>query len=269
MFTPRHAGELLVLGNRAGSPGPDGPASGYLVSHAGGRLLIDCGPGIATGLAVRGLIGAVDAIIVTHRHADHSLDLTALAYHRAFPERLAPIPLYAPTGFGAYVSELDRAFGIPTLDELRTPIGTQFPLTEVEPGTGFTTAGLKITTVRAAHPVPCLSLGLPELGLVYTADTALTDDLITLANGADLLLAEATYPTPEGRDFTAHGHMSGFEAGRLARKAGVERLVLTHLSDFADAEPTLANARTEFAGTSWVCAVGESIPLGGHDGDHD
>ncbi|MGH8879374.1 MAG: MBL fold metallo-hydrolase, partial [Stackebrandtia sp.] len=99
------------------------------------------------------------------------------------------------------------------------------------------------------------------LGFVYTADTGLTDELIEFSAGAKVLLAEATYPTEEGRDFSAHGHMGGAEAGRLAHEAEVEQLVVTHLSDFTQAGETEGFVRKQYGGTVSFAEPGNEYSL--------
>ncbi|MGH8879040.1 MAG: MBL fold metallo-hydrolase, partial [Stackebrandtia sp.] len=136
-----------------------------------------------------------------------------------------------------------------------------FPLTEVEPGESFEVGGIQVDTLLAFHPVPCMSIRLPQLGFVYTADTGLTDELVEFSRGAKLLLAEATYPTEEGRDFSRHGHMGGFEAGKLAHEAGVEQLVVTHLSDIDQADETEGHVRKQFDGTVCFAAPGQRYAL--------
>jgi len=253
-------GTLTIIGCRAGSPGRNGPASGYVVEADGKRVVIDCGPGVLAGLAARGL-SDVDGMIISHQHADHSADVAPFGYHRSFPEILPPVPLYGPTGIEAYLDTLDDVHGIPTIPEMATPIATQFPIHEVEPGESFELAGLRVDTLLAFHPVPCISIRLPQLGLVYTADTGLTDELIEFSRGAKLLLAEATYPTEEGRDFSQHGHMGGAEAGRLAREAGVDHLVVTHLSDWAQRDETETHVVKEFDGRISFAEPGQQYSL--------
>jgi ribonuclease BN (tRNA processing enzyme) len=253
--------ELTIIGCRAGSPGSNGPASGYVVESDGVRLIIDCGPGVLAGLAARGLTDDVDALIISHQHADHSADVAPFGYHRSFPVIMPPVPLYGPTGMSEYLKSLDGIHGIPTIPEMATPIATQFPIHEIEPGTSFEVAGIQVDTLLAFHPVPCISIRLPQLGFVYTADTGLTDELIEFSRGAKLLLAEATYPTEEGRDFSAHGHMGGAEAGRLAREANVDHLVVTHLSDINQMAETDSHVRKEFDGQVSFADPGQRYQL--------
>lgn len=251
-----HASHLSVVGCTAGSPSECGPASGYLVRTRSTTVLVDCGPGIVAALARSGVIDDLDAVIVTHEHLDHCGDLVTLAYHRAFPTKRPPLALYAPESVRATLTGIERVFGIDTLPTLRRPLTDQLPLRPVEPGASIEIGDLAVETLRTRHPVPTIALRFPDLGVVYTADAALADDLVGFADGTGTLLAEATYVTEDGQDFEAHGHMSGRHAGELAARAGVGRLVLTHLSDFAQASATVAEAERGFGGTIEVAEPG-------------
>ncbi|WP_162450472.1 MBL fold metallo-hydrolase [Phytoactinopolyspora mesophila] len=241
--------ELCVIGCSACAPTTLGPASGYLVRVEQTTLLVDCGPGVIGRLASSGDLADVDAVLVTHEHLDHCGDLMTLAFRRAFPQRLEPIPLYGPAALARVIEGFDQVFGIPTLPELRTPLNDQLPFTPIDLGAGLSIGDIRVETLGAAHPVPTLSLRFPDLDLVYTSDTGLTEELVEFTAGTSTLLAEATYVNEEGRDFTAHGHMGGAEAGELAARAGVELLVLTHLSDPDDEQPTCDAARSRFTGS--------------------
>ncbi|MBS3940160.1 MAG: MBL fold metallo-hydrolase [Actinobacteria bacterium] len=249
--------ELEIIGARAGSPDRFGPASGYLLKTDAATILVDCGPGVIGQLAARDRLDDVDAVIISHRHLDHSGDLMAYAYHLAFPDLRTPIPMFGPTGFSGYVAQLDDVHGIPTLPTLQRPVTQMLPLTEVTPGDTFEVHGLRVDTVAALHPVPTMSMSFPDLGLVYTADTALTPELTKLASNTDLLLSEATYVDSAGRDILTHGHMSGVEAGQLAADSGASRLVLTHLSRAEDAEATRETATRHFDGDLSLASAGK------------
>ncbi|MDR8019684.1 MBL fold metallo-hydrolase [Nesterenkonia aerolata] len=252
---------LTVLGASACAPTPLGPASGYLLEHSGGGLLIDCGPGVVARLAAEGLLDRVTAVLASHSHADHCADLTVLAYRRSFPTVQRALPLYAPTDFPGKLDGLDEVFGIPSLSTMRTPLRSQFDLIQVEPGQSLQIDGLSVETIRADHPVPTLSMRFPDLGFVYTADTGYTEELVELSREARLLLAEATYRAADGIDVTGHGHLDGHTVGDLGAAAEVRHLAVTHLADPAQTADIEAEARTRFGGELTMVKPGMTFEL--------
>lgn len=253
--------KLEVIGCRAGSPGTCGPASGYLLTTKDLTVLIDCGPGVIARLASQDRVTDLDAVILSHPHADHTADLIALAYHRSFPRPLPPLPLYAPAGILRVIELLDEAYGIPSLPELRTPIAATTAYKELLPDATQTILGLPIITSTTQHPVVTCALRFPTLGLTYTADGALTDKLVTFADGTDLLVAEATYLDPASRDLEGHGHMTADGAGELARRAGATRLMVTHFADCAESERIRDRAERAFGGPVTAAAPGVTLEL--------
>lgn len=260
-FSSAGSVSMEVIGCSAGSPQAAGAASGYLVRVGDITILVDCGPGVVMELARTGRLEDLDAVIVTHEHFDHCGDLMALAYHRAFPVPQRPLPLFAPRSLRKTLAGFDAVFGIPTLEELRSPLSTQLPFHEVEIGRSFSVGPVRIDTLAAAHPVPTMSLRFPDLQLVYTADTALTPELIVFSRDS-ILLAEATYVTGENRDFNQHGHMSGIEAGRLAREAEAPMLVLTHFAEPEDGLATLSRSAEQYSGLITRSSPGMLLPVG-------
>ncbi|HEU4328444.1 MAG TPA: MBL fold metallo-hydrolase [Roseiflexaceae bacterium] len=239
---------LTVLGCWAGGPQQGEAASGYLLSVGPTRVLLDCGPGVALALSARGLLDTLDAVVISHRHADHCADLLALAYRRRFPHILPALPLYGPPDLRRVLDGLDALFGIPSLPELARPLGGAFDFRPVEPGDTMHVAGLEAITLAAQHPVPTLSMRWPALGLTYTADSALTPALAAFAVGTPLLLAESTYLSEQGRDLAGHGHMTAAQAATLAREARAGRLLLTHFADAAVAEGCVDAAARVYTG---------------------
>jgi len=257
--------QLTILGCRAGAPGEGAAASGYLLESAAGAALIDCGPGVVLSLSSRANLPQLDAAVISHRHADHCIDLLALAYMRRFPSPLPPLLLFGPPDLGAVLEGLDTLFGMPSLPSLASPLRDAFDFHPVAPGASFRAAGLVLETLAAHHPVPTLAMRWPELGLVYTSDGALTDELVAFAAGATVLLAEATYLRADERDLVGHGHLTARQAGELANRAGVHHLVLTHLANMADAEEARRLCKEEFHRPLTIATPGCTILLGTHD----
>jgi ribonuclease BN (tRNA processing enzyme) len=230
----------------AGAPSNESPASGYLLQTEKHTLLLDCGPGVVAVLAKLGMLHQLTAVFISHRHADHCADLTALAYARLFPDGLEPIPLYGPADLEQTLFGLDALFGIPSLPSLRQPLSTALPFTPLSSNSQQEVLGLELHTHKTQHPVETFAYNFPELGFVYTADGSLTQGLIDFARGCHTLLAEATYLKDTRADLSEHGHMTSLDAATLAKRSNAKRLVLTHFSRPSQLEQTLLEAKHEF-----------------------
>lgn len=252
---------LTVIGASACAPTPLGAASGYLLEADGAGLLIDCGPGVVATLAKSGMLDRVTALLVSHSHADHCADLTVLAYRRSFPEVLPTIPLYAPEDLTNRLSTLDEVFGIPSLETMRTPLGSRFDQQVREPGESFEIAGFAVETIMADHPVPTMSIRFPELGFVYTADTGYTPELVDFARDARLLLTECTYRGADEVDVSGHGHLDGYSVAKLGQATGTGHLAITHLADPAHAPDIEAEVRQAFSGELTLVEPGTVFEL--------
>jgi ribonuclease BN (tRNA processing enzyme) len=210
--------ELAVLGAAGGWAKPGEAACGYLLRHDGFNLWVDAGTGTMANLQEHIDLADLHAVAISHRHFDHFLDIYPFYLSRVFdPDRPPPLPLFAPPGMFEHALQLEQG-----LREVFTP-------QVVEPGDGFQAGPFNVRTARMRHQVPTLGMRIESDGgtLAYSADTGPTDELVDLARGADLLLAEATWVTrQEGWDFI---HMTAGEAGEMGRRAGVRRLVLTHV----------------------------------------
>jgi ribonuclease BN (tRNA processing enzyme) len=213
---------LTVLGCAGSFPGPESPCSCYLVEAAGFRLLLDFGSGALSTLQRFHGLHAVDAILLTHLHADHFFDACQYVVARRYSPSgpLPPIPVYAPAGAP---ERLATAYGGP--DESLEDVYTFYAL---QPGM-FPIGPFEVTVDRVIHPVETYGVRIEHNGrvLTYSADTAPCDALVRLAQGADTFLCEASYL--DGEDNPPDLHLTGREAGEQATKAGVGRLLLTHL----------------------------------------
>ena len=211
---------LTVIGSSPAWPNPGSAHSGYLL-EAGGRLLLDCGPGVLARLRTDGLL-PVDAIAITHFHLDHWGDLVPWVWltSRGLGRSSKPALWLPPRGR----SELGT-FG--TLWGLENMFETAFDIAEYEPGAPFAAAGFEVE----ARPVNHYGMGAygfrvrDQEGrvLAYSGDTGPCEELHRLAEGADLFLCEATLETG-AEDTTPRGHLSADEAVSI----GAARTLLTH-----------------------------------------
>lgn len=213
---------LTVLGCAGSFPGPEAACSAYLVEAEGFRLLLDFGTGSLSALQRYSGLMTVDAVLLTHLHCDHMLDACSYVVVRRYAPSgpYPPIPMYAPAGApDRLATAYDPDGG--SLDDVYTFYGLQ-------PGT-FPIGPFAVTVDRVNHPVETYGVRLEHGGavLAYSGDTARCDALERLAQAADLFLCEASYL--DGVPHPPDLHLTGGEAGEVASKAGVGKLLLTHL----------------------------------------
>ena len=235
---------LTILGSSGVYPVPGNPASGFLLTVGQGpaarRLWIDAGNGTFAALQRHADFAALDALVLSHTHADHCLDVPAFYYARRFhaDAPLPKVPLLCPAGTRELLAPIVREEGGDKLGEV-------FDFREVGDGDRAEVAGVRLAFARTDHPVPTLAVRAEHGGrsLAYTADTGPGPELAAveeLARGSDLLVAEATYQ--EGK-VGKPVHLSATEAGALARRVGARRLLLTHVWPAFDPAVSVAQAR--------------------------
>jgi ribonuclease BN (tRNA processing enzyme) len=237
--------KLTVVGCSGSAPGPKSPASSYLVEHDGFRLLLDLGSGAFGSLLALADPATVDAIFLSHLHADHCLDVAPfVVWHRySGLSSGQKVPLFAPAG-------ADRRLAL-AYDGDGATLTDVFDFTVVAPGS-FHIGPFAVETARTEHPLECHAIRLTAGGrsLVYTGDTGPSDHVVQLARGADVLLAEAAHPPGPG--FPPGLHLTGREAGEHAAAAGVGRLLLTHVPAWVDEIGQLFAASAVFSETELV-----------------
>jgi len=233
--------ELTVLGCHAGMPAAGRASSGYLVTTEKCRILLDCGPGVATALSASGGVAGLDAIFLSHLHPDHCHDLLPIGTSLRRVARSSPVPLFGPEGTVALLERMGKLYG------LGSPY--RFEVNEYRPGERLAVGDCALAVYGLRHVVPNCGVRIDNGKgiLAYTGDTGRTEALGRLAHGVDLLLAEATLARRETGDY---GHLSAVDAAEVARDAGVGRLVLTHLgsTDPGWVSARLAEARAVFPG---------------------
>lgn len=240
---------LTIVGCSGSFAGPDSPASSYLVrtEHEGRdfRLLLDLGSG-ALGTLQRHLDPAdLDAVVISHLHPDHCVDLLGLyvtrKYRPAGPPA-DPLPVYAPTG-----AEERLALAYHGLDDGGMKNEFVFEtLVEAQP---LSLGPFTVTPFRVNHPVEAYGFRVEAGGrvLAYSGDTDTCAALGPLFAGADLVLADAAFV--DGRDAASGIHLSGSRAAQAALDAGgVRRLMLTHIPAWNDPEVCRAQAAAVWPG---------------------
>ena len=246
--------QLTVLGSDGTWPRAGGATSGYLVRQDGFTIWLDAGSGTMANLQRHVAVLDVDAVIVSHAHPDHFVDLYPFFYARMFqPEGPRPLPLYAPIGFMEVASSIMSNDGAENLHRV-------FEWHPVKPGQTFEAGPLRVRTAPMRHPVPTIGMRFETDGVAfgYSADTGPTDELVRLAEGVELLLAESTMVEATTR--SSELHMSADQAGEHAARAGVRSLMLTHLRT-GDHRRLIERASTQFDGPISAAELGRETEL--------
>ena len=249
--------KLTVIGCSGSVPGPASPASCYLLEAGGFRALLDLGNGALGVLQRYCAVGDVDAVLLSHLHPDHCMDVLSLYVARTYDHHggYPVIPVYGPRGSAAHLAGAYGRAEHPGLTGC-------FDFREWSPGS-HRVGPLEVAVTRVPHPVEAWAVRVTHDGrsLAYSGDTGPSPALVELARGADLALFEASFE--EGRDDDAPPdlHLTGRQAGEHAAAAGAQRLVLTHLPPWNDPAVSLAEARAVFAGPVEVARSGATYDV--------
>ncbi|HET9899415.1 MAG TPA: MBL fold metallo-hydrolase [Streptosporangiaceae bacterium] len=250
--------DLTIVGCSGSFPGPDSAASCYLVEAEGFRLLLDLGNGALGALQRYCPLDQIDAVCLSHLHADHCLDMCAYQVFRAYNPagQLPAIPVYAPAGAAA---RLDKATDMQSAIRM----AVIFDFVTLTPGT-MEIGPFTVVADHMNHPVETFGFRIEHDGqvLAYSADTGPADQLVRLAAGADLMLCEASFPDAGG--LPPDLHLTAREAGEHAARAGAGELILTHLVPWTDREAALTNAAAAYPGTLSLAEAGGVFSLPAH-----
>lgn len=236
---------LTVLGKSPSWQDADGACSGYLIEEGDTALVVDCGNGVFGKLRMYRDYGSIDAVVISHLHADHFLDLVPWSYALTYAPKRQPVPiqrwpgdphpkkpkLICPPGSRETFRRVVGAWGNDDLIE------NAFDLEEYAVTDRPQVGPLTIEFTAVPHFVETFALKISSSAngggfLAYGADSSPNEDVIEFARGADLLMIEATLPRPERTGM--RGHLTPREAAEHARAADVKRVLLTHMSDEMD-----------------------------------
>lgn len=256
---------VTVLGKSPSWQDAGGACSGYLITQDDFTVLLDCGNGVFSKLRPVCDYVDVDAIVITHMHADHFLDLVPFSYALRYAPRQQPVAvggwpgtdaparprLYLPGGGSELLRRIVGAWGTEDL------IDSAFALDEYDAVDELELGPFGVRFCEVPHYVPTHAVELSYCGTRFTfgADCRPNEELIRFARDTDMLMIEATLPRPE-RD-GVRGHLTAWEAGEHGRLAAARRLVLTHYSDELDPETTRAEAAAGFGGPVELAQEGD------------
>ncbi|WP_165165307.1 MBL fold metallo-hydrolase [Corynebacterium qintianiae] len=255
--------KLTILGCSGSLGAPGNPGSSYLIAVPGRPgIVMDCGPGALA--ALQEVHDPANAhVIFSHLHADHCSDAASLMiwrrYHPTAPAARRHL-MFGPSYTALHLGRMG-ADGPDEVDD----ISDTFDFTPWTSNQPVEIDDVTVTPVPVAHTAKeshALRVEERATGRVvaFSGDSGMTDTLVDAARGADIFLCEAAWgPSAEGKP--GGMHLSGDQAGEIARRAGVKTLVLVHIQPWADKEATLAAARSEFDGEILLGAAGDVFDL--------
>jgi ribonuclease BN (tRNA processing enzyme) len=257
---------LTVLGKSPSWQDADGACSGYLVEDGDTAVVVDCGNGVFGKLRRYRDYTRVDAVLVSHLHADHFLDLVPYSYALTYAPRRQPVPiqrwpgveephkprLICPPGSREVFRRIVGAWGNEDLIE------NAFQLEEYDADSMPEVGSLRVRFTHVPHFTETFALSIESTNgggrIAYGADSSPNESVVEFARGAELLIMEATLPRPERSG--DRGHLTPREAGEHARAAGVKRVVLTHMSDELDELWARREAEAGFGGPVHIAHEG-------------
>jgi ribonuclease BN (tRNA processing enzyme) len=234
---------VTVLGCAGTWSSAESACSGYLVTCGDTKIWVDCGPGTLTALQRHCGLADLDALIVTHEHPDHCMELPVIRNAMVYGLGLRDLPLYAPRGVFGLLESLVGSRGL-------TPA---FVPRMVGDGSVARIGPLRLAFSRTDHPVETLAIRFddesePSSGsLAYSSDTGPGWSLASLGAGIDVAVVEATFLESDTGEATSV-HRTARQTGEDAKAAGIGRLVVTHVPPTGEGEAHRAEAADAFGG---------------------
>ena len=224
--------------------------------------MFDLGTGAFANLRRHVDYDRLGAVVISHMHADHFIDLIPLRYALRYGERrrAAKLPVYLPPGGIALLQQMVSALPREAGDDF---LSTVYELSEYDPaGTLALGGGATLRFAHTAHYVPAFAVRWERNGvsLTYSADTAPDRRVVALARESDVFLCEATL-LHGAVENGMRGHSSAAEAAAMARDAGVRRLILTHYGEESTSRDLDEAAREIYAGQIDVADDHRTIAL--------
>jgi ribonuclease BN (tRNA processing enzyme) len=245
---------ITVLGKSPAWQDAGGACSSYLIEADGHRLLLDCGNGAFGKLRAACDFTTVEAVVISHLHADHFFDLVPYAYALTLSplarETGARPILHAPPGG---LEAFRRVAGTWNDEQL---IERAFDVREYDASAELKAGPLKVRFHEVPHFVRTHAVQVRGAGgsFTYGADCAPNDEIVAFARETDLLMLESAVAKPSTDG--VRGHLTPSEAGAHGRRASARRLVLTHISQDVDSDWARAEAERSFGGPVEIAVEG-------------
>ncbi|MBW3604903.1 MAG: MBL fold metallo-hydrolase [Actinobacteria bacterium] len=248
--------KVTVLGSAGSHPGNGRACSSYLVSAGDHHLLLDCGNGSMANLLDAVDPADLDAVIISHLHPDHFVDLYGLHYALRFhPSGSKTVDVHAPDGARSLLTSV-------LLGDAGDSFNRHLPMHVAAAGERLEIGPFDIELYAANHPIETLASRVWVDGriIAFSGDSGTTEELIECARDVDLFICDSTWLSRDA-PFPKGVHMTGTEAGQYAAAAGAERLMVTHVFPQREPEQAAADAETVYDGLVWVAADREEYEL--------
>jgi ribonuclease BN (tRNA processing enzyme) len=249
-----------VAGSSCSIPRPDRACSSYLVDDGEVPIVLDLGTGALAHLRRHVDYDRLGAVVISHMHADHFIDLIPLRYALRYGSRrrTSKVKVYLPPGGLAMLRALVSAFAHEGGDFLQDV----FELGEYDPSHPLAIGGATLRFAQTAHYIAAFAVRWERDGVsvTYSADTAPDNRVVALARETDVFLCEATLRRGES-ETGERGHSTAAEAAQMAQAAGVRRLVLTHYGEDSTSNDLDQSAREIFTGEIQVADDHDTLTL--------
>lgn len=228
--------KVTIIGHWGGFPKVGEATSGYLIEHDDYKLLLECGSGVLSSLQKVIDLGSLNAVLISHYHYDHCCDIGPLQYARQIKTQLGeinnPFPIYAPNGeFFNLLKWENYTYGESFNESSTLNLGP-----------------FEISFIKNNHPVEAYSVKIKcsNKVLAFTSDTSYFEELADFFKDSDLLIAECSFYAH--MDGTKAGHLNSSQAGMLAEKSNVKKLVLTHLPHYGKLNELIEQSKQNYNG---------------------
>lgn len=212
--------KITVLGTSGAYAEAGRACSGYLIQSNSANIWVDMGPGTLSNIQKVIKLTELDALLISHMHPDHYLDIYGLRYFLEYDQKSAlRLKIFGPRGLKDKIISIQPE-SLSTFESL-------FDFKEINSGENFEIGDILVSSFKAVHPLDTLmySFMADDKKIFYTADTGMFENLINFMRDSDLLLCEATYLRKEA---PSNVHLRTTEIAEMANTAGIKKVILSH-----------------------------------------